>query len=178
MQVSTNGTSTSRTSYKKHERRNSIVDWTLTDELRTNGFNIIKEISPISFLIQLNDNSEYEGSFKNCQREGFAKQTWPDGNKYEGFYIADQPNREGVFYFQNGDYYKGNFQDGKFHGQGEYVGKDGMRSVGQWKNNKKNGNIHEIFDNVEEFEGQYEDGVRSGEGVLQFPDGSKYTGSF
>ena len=47
-------------------------------------------------------------------------QIWPDGSKYEGYWLNDQANGKGRLIHHDGDTYEGNWVNDKADGQGTY----------------------------------------------------------
>ena len=60
--------------------------------------------------------------------------------------------------FANGDVYEGECKYGKQHGQGKKVFANGDMYVGEWKDGKQNGHGTYTFVNGDMFKGEYKDG--------------------
>ena len=58
---------------------------------------------------------------------------------YEGNWLNDKIEGEGILTYLNGNRYSGEWKDGKIHGQGEFTWADGSKYEGKWKENKRNG---------------------------------------
>ena len=71
----------------------------------------------------------------NCQ----GIDTFPNGGKYDGEWIANLPNGQGTFTFPGGYKYVGELKDGKYHGQGTFTFANGNIYVGDWKEGKYDG---------------------------------------
>lgn len=77
-------------------------------------------------ILSYDDGSEYCGYFVHGWREGFGDQQFASGDRYIGFWKADEFHGKGVYYFgRNGCHgkYQGLFKKGLFHGFGERVWK-------------------------------------------------------
>ena len=46
-------------------------------------------------------------------RHGYGIQVWPDGARYEGYWLNDKANGKGKFYHVEGDIYDGDWVDDK-----------------------------------------------------------------
>lgn len=67
--------------------------------------------------------------------EGIFK--WPDGQQYEGEYKNDQKNGQGIFTWPDGRKFIGNWVDGKIDGIGTFIGNVGNIKQGVWENGKR-----------------------------------------
>lgn len=85
--------------------------------------------------IQLESGAVYEGDWKNCMRDGFGKQKWPDGSVYEGEWLEDKSSGKVRFLFLIIIFLKNHVQKT----QGKLVHADGDVYDGEWKNDKANG---------------------------------------
>jgi len=72
----------------------------------------------------------------NCNREdcltGLGTFTYPDGTRYEGEFLANNPSGQGVVDYANGDHYIGYWQLDKPHGDGKMVYQNGDVLDGKW----------------------------------------------
>lgn len=127
--------------------------------------------------------SRYTGQFQNSQRHGQGKMTYADGNVYEGTFFMgkkqgsegsmffassgdryvgawknDQPNGQGVYYFESKERYEGSFVNGVFEGEGTMYYPDGAYYAGEWSNNKKHGRGVLHYSDGTEKHGQWEMG--------------------
>ena len=59
--------------------------------------------------------------------------TWPEGNKYCGFYENDKKSGFGIYYSPSGKFYIGFWKDGKQDGFGKYINKNKVK-YGIWNN--------------------------------------------
>ena len=46
----------------------------------------------------------------NDRQEGFGREKWPDGSKYEGLYVHGKKEGYGEFWWPDGTIYKGDFK--------------------------------------------------------------------
>ena len=76
----------------------------------------------------------YQGHHKDGKSEGYGVSTWPDGHKYEGQWLNDLMNGEGVFHFADGRLYQGHYKDGRKEGYGVQTWPNGQKYEGQWLN--------------------------------------------
>lgn len=83
------------------------------------------------------DGSVYEGEWKNDMRCGQGKMTFKNGEIYEGEFAQDKEEGQGKKTFVNGDRYEGQFSQGKMHGFGKFIKKDNTIEVDEWKDDKK-----------------------------------------
>ncbi len=63
---------------------------------------------------------------------------WVDGQQYEGNWMEDEFDGEGVWR-KGGAKYVGGFKNGQMHGKGVYTWKDGRKYDGFYLNDKKHG---------------------------------------
>ena len=69
--------------------------------------------------------------------------SWPDGRKYDGYYIQDHKEGEGTYFWvyllkqSDGRSFKGQWKHGKQHGYGDYTHLDGSIKSGYWENGKR-----------------------------------------
>ena len=62
----------------------------------------------------------YEGGFKDGKKHGCAKDTWPNGDYFEGAFTDGHMGPYGSFtWASKGVTYRGQWKDGKRHGFGE-----------------------------------------------------------
>ncbi|CDW82176.1 UNKNOWN [Stylonychia lemnae] len=104
-----------------------------------------------------NDGTRYEGSWKDCIKEGQGTFYYQDGSFYNGDFMDDMPHGYGKRIFIDGSNYEGQLQAGVFNGSGKFRWSDGSEYDGQWRNNEMKGvgtkrlrngqiEIHGIFD--------------------------------
>lgn len=81
----------------------------------------------------------YEGEWKNNERHGKGVCTFKDGTKYDGEWQNDSQNGQGKCTWSNGDRYEGEWQNGNRTGYGEYFYSNGDIYKGNWENGMKQG---------------------------------------
>ena len=74
--------------------------------------------SQFNELIQSQQESTYEGSWKLNQRSGYGVMLWPDGTRYEGQWLNDQ-RLHGKQTMTDQNEYEGQFQNDNIHGVGK-----------------------------------------------------------
>jgi len=132
--------------------------------------------------------------------------TWPNGDRYDGEFVAHKPDGKGVFLYANGDRYEGEFSAGKFNGKGVYIwgpnskwagdryegdwvagfrtgngiltSANGRCYEGEFVNNKFNGKGVITHNGDTICEGSFVDDKLYGKGILLFPNGDRYEGEF
>ncbi|MDP4822256.1 MAG: hypothetical protein NWR67_14700, partial [Saprospiraceae bacterium] len=67
----------------------------------------------------------------NCEN-GEGTYAYPDGSKYEGFFVNGKPSLRGTFYYPNGERYVGGFKNGLPDGDGKLYRLGGEIRTGQW----------------------------------------------
>lgn len=100
----------------------------------------------------------YIGDFKNGLKHGKGRWQKGEGEQisvYEGDYVNDKKEGQGVFRWASGNLYEGEFKDDERHGKGTMVWTDGSKYEGDWFR-----------------------GIQHGYGVISFPDGTQKEGYF
>eukprot|EP00347_Sterkiella_histriomuscorum_P001950 403370043 len=116
---------------------------------------------------------------KNFQlQNGYGIQLWPDGSKYEGFWLKNQAYGFGRFILCDGESFEGNWKEDKAYGYGKYFYTDGSIYEGEWYNDKQEGMGYESWPDGSRFEGQYKEGKKNGNGKFTWKDGAQYEGSW
>ena len=125
------------------------------------------------------EKAKYEGNYLNGQKSGVGKMTYPNGDVYEGEWVADKFNGEGTYtYKKSGDIYSGSWLNGKKHSFGRYE-YEGDRSmlIGNWDNGQfKTGKWE--FKGAGYYEGTFKFGRPLGTGKFTFPSGLTQMGSY
>ena len=103
------------------------------------------------------DGTKYIGQFKNNNFDGKGKMEWKDGFFYEGYFLNNFLHGEGYLRGNNEHIYKGQFQNGKFHGEGIF----------KWINRNES---------TEYYKGNYSNGQKDGKGEFHFKNGHIYSG--
>ena len=87
-------------------------DWTVQEvEDRS------REIKPICVL---ENGAVYQGEWLvlpngESQKDGRGVQIWPDGSRYDGFWVNEEAQGYGRLVHANGDVYEGEFKNDKFN---------------------------------------------------------------
>jgi hypothetical protein len=119
-----------------------------------------------------NQNSWYNGTWKEDAKHGSGYERFEDGSRYEGDFVNDQKTGKGKFVWADGSSYTGDFLDGQLTGHGDYRWKDGRMYLGEWKDGKMNGRGKFTYaDGVKVYEGQYVNDKKEGMGVYKWEDG-------
>jgi antitoxin component YwqK of YwqJK toxin-antitoxin module len=102
--------------------------------------------------------------------------------KYEGYFINDLLNNEGIEYYDNGNIKcKGFFKNGLLNGYGvEYYENNNIKYEGYFKNGVLNGYAIEYYDfGNKKYEGYFKNGLLNGDGIEYYIHGDKkYEGNF
>ena len=78
------------------------------------------------------DGTQYDGKWENDKENGQGKCTWSNGDRYEGTWINGLRTGFGEYFYSNGDIYKGDWQDGMKQGQGTMSYVSGEQKTAQW----------------------------------------------
>lgn len=133
----------------------------------------------------------------NCEN-GEGTYAYPDGSKYEGFFVNGKPGSRGVFYYPNGDRYEGGFRNGLPDGEGRLYQVNGEIRTGKWmagewtgksggfsqpttgciSGNCDNGVGTYIFKNGDRYQGAFFAGLPHGQGKVTYTNGEYYEGAF
>ncbi|MBQ3081449.1 MAG: hypothetical protein IJC49_03250 [Clostridia bacterium] len=121
----------------------------------------------------------YEGSFANNTMDGYGKYTWAGGNTYEGYYQKDARHGEGILVIRSGESmsrYEGEWINDKKQGNGVQEYDNGDRYSGKFiaglpdtRVTDENGNFVLMED------GRYEHGS---EAIYTYASGRQFTGYF
>jgi len=57
--------------------------------------------------------------------------------RYEGDYVDDKKEGQGIFYWPDGRKYEGGWKNGKQHGIGTYTSAGGKTKQGEWDEGKR-----------------------------------------
>ena len=116
--------------------------------------NIPEGIGKIYFINEY--HCYYYGEINNYSCEGYGIYYFNENSFYEGFWKNDSPSKLGIEKWEDESSFKGEYFKGKKNGIGIYFWKDGSYYEGQWKNNLINGygiyhypnNNNDINDNI------------------------------
>lgn len=82
--------------------------------------------------------AQYVGTFKEGYKNGHGVKTWANGDRYEGQFVNDLKEGQGLYVWGpesawSGDRYRGEFKADQREGQGIYEFANGDRYEGLWK---------------------------------------------
>ena len=120
------------------------------------------------------DGSQYVGTFKDGQRDGFGKFIWSsDGvsrtgekyptSEYLGQFRNGLRHGPGVLRWVNGNVYMGDFMDGQVHGFGTKEYEDERTYIGNWRDGKREGFAKYTFADGSIYVGGYKDNKKHDE---------------
>ena len=90
--------------------------------------------------MEFHDGAKVEGMWEKNKLFGRAKMIYPNGDVYDGNWINNQKDGEGIYTMCNGDsVYKGFFKADLMHGKGILKYENGDEYEGDFKYNKKDG---------------------------------------
>lgn len=98
---------------------------------------------------------QYEGTFKQNQREGQGKLLTSTGDQYEGEFARHKMNGNGVMTYADGGVYKG-----------------------EWEASQRCGNGHMVWAGNDEYEGKWEADRAHGDGLFTHPAGYERDGEW
>ncbi len=124
------------------------------------------------------DESSYEGEWKNGKRDGLGILCWKDVSKFIGEFIEDKVLGFGKLIHEDGDVYTGYWNDFQAQGIGYYKTKKEASYEGYWKDDKQNGFGIEKWPRGSNYLGEYIDGNKEGFGILNFEGNGGYEGEF
>ncbi|KAJ3124415.1 prolactin receptor [Nowakowskiella sp. JEL0407] len=102
------------------------------------------------------------------ERHGKGRNTFPNGDIYDGMYENGKRSGTGTYIWKNGTRYIGEFKDNKRNGQGQFVYLDGSFYKGQFENGRRNGTGVFKYANGDEYDGQWKDDLKHGKGTYTF----------
>ncbi|KAG8453172.1 hypothetical protein GDO86_004841 [Hymenochirus boettgeri] len=103
---------------------------------------------------------------------------YPDGSKYEGDWVDDQRQGQGVYTYPNGDTYSGDWLSHQRHGQGMYTYADtGSKYIGTWVNGKQEG-PGELIHLSYRYQGKFVNNTPLGPGKFVFDIGCEQHGTY
>lgn len=121
--------------------------------------------------IQYKNKDEYHGEWVDDKRkDGNGAMIYSNDDEYQveyqGNFVDDKRNGEGVIVYKNGDQYEGEWINDKRHGEGTIYYSDGRRYKGNWVEDKIQGEGGMMYPDGSTYVGTWADGKRQGEGVL------------
>jgi len=124
------------------------------------------------------DQSSYEGEWKDGKRDGYGILCWGDESKFMGKFEDDKVVGYGKLWHDDGDIYRGYWKEFQAEGIGVYKTKKGAYFKGEWKYDRQNGFGIENWPKGSNFMGEYYDGNKNGIGMLSFGSKAGYKGEF
>jgi len=118
------------------------------------------------------NGDQYNGSFRNGQREGHGTITWQAGGEYVGEWHANCMHGTGTRRYVNGNMYNGEYDQNQRHGNGRLYYANGDMYHGEWMRDKMQGEGRYYYQSGQSFEGTFVDSQRHGKGKLQRTDGT------
>ncbi|KAJ3098627.1 Radial spoke head 1 [Phlyctochytrium planicorne] len=113
----------------------------------------------------------YEGQYAFGERSGLGVYKWKIGAKYVGEYKNSLRDGVGTLFYPDGSKYKGPFQQGKRHGaNGSYYYANGDVYTGDWRNDAKNGRGTYLYKCGSKKVGLWVDGALAGPGEIVHAD--------
>uniref|UniRef100_A0A7R9U9L5 MORN repeat-containing protein 3 n=1 Tax=Pinguiococcus pyrenoidosus TaxID=172671 RepID=A0A7R9U9L5_9STRA len=143
-----------------------------------------KSLGMASKLQPYIQSGTYVGEWVEDKKEGFGKQVWEHGAKYEGEFLAGKRHGRGTLWVLEGPKlrkrYSGDWVSGKRQGLGVAIGNGKTADIyeGEWYMNKRHGRGKMRYANGDVYEGEWHGGVRSGFGVLQKANGDRFEGQW
>ena len=92
---------------------------------------INRELRPI---VTLENGAIYQGEWNvdTNQKDRRGVQIWPDGSRYDGFWVNGETQGYGRLVHAEGDVYEGDWIKDKAHGYGVYTHYNGSKFSGDW----------------------------------------------
>ena len=87
------------------------------------------------------DQSSYEGEWKDGKRDGYGILCWGDESKFMGKFEDDKVVGYGKLWHDDGDIYRGYWKEFQAEGIGVYKTKKGAYFKGEWKYDRQNGKL-------------------------------------
>ena len=89
---------------------------------------------------------KYTGEWsEKGKRHGRATQIWPDGARYDGYFLNDHQEGYGRIIHGDGDVYLGYWSNDRSNGKGKYTHVDGAYYDGDWVDDKHHGFGKEVW---------------------------------
>ena len=90
--------------------------------------------------VTLPSKVKYIGDWNESgERHGRGTQIWPDGARYDGYFLNDRQMGFGRIITSDGDVYIGNWVNDHSNGKGKYIQSDGAYYDGDWEDDKHQG---------------------------------------
>ena len=125
------------------------------------------------------DGSLYKGYINTkYQRDSYGKLYLNDNSIYEGFFKENRMEGRGILYSVDGYVYDGEFLNGLFHGFGKLVSLNGVVYRGNWKNDMQNGYGEESYVDGSSYCVYFVKGKKNGKGKFVWNTRNSYEGMF
>ena len=124
--------------------------------------------------------ASYRGqvNIENFRPDGMGFKVYPNNSMFEGFFEEGQINGLGRGITSRGEVYQGPFVYDIMEGEGLFQWPDGRLFFGNFHNGKKQGMGTYLWPNGQTYEGEFKNDECFGNGVLHYPDGKKYEGNW
>ena len=115
-----------------------------------------RELLQIKPEMVLPSNIRYAGEWtSDGRRHGRGTLTWPDGARYDGYFVDNYQEGLGRIIHSDGDVYVGYWKKDRSYGMGTYTHMDGAYYEGFWVDDKHHGYGKEVWADGAIFEGDY-----------------------
>lgn len=122
--------------------------------------------------IYIGEVNEYD------KKEGYGKMFYMNRDVYEGMWVNDKTNGEGLYLWKDGGKYLGGFHQGQMHGEGKRLYSSGSIYEGEFANGKRSGKGIMKFKNGDVYDGEWHDEDMQGRGMYKWASGDCYIGEF
>lgn len=123
----------------------------------------------------LQQGGQYNGEWKDSQRHGTGKFTYPNGDWYEGDWLEGKATGQGKFWTRASTY-NGSWDQDLKHGYGEETFEDGHVYCGEYRQGQRHGKGKLTRPDKSVYEGEFADNNQEGYGTLKTRSKHKYTG--
>lgn len=135
----------------------------------------IAQYSAPVYQAQLADGALYQGDMDNNLLHGSGHLTWPNGNTFDGEFVAGVMQGYGEYQGIDGEQYQGMYENGLRHGAGELQRQDYQFSGWFEEGQPRRG---EVTAKAFSYQGEINNNQLHGEGSLTLADGERYSGQF
>jgi len=124
-------------------------------------------------IIKYDDGRVYRGFVDfNNKKQGQGVLTWPNGDKYDGYFKSDKAHGYGTWSWStSGNKYVGEWRENRQSGHGTMSWKDGRTYVGSWLDGKRNGHGVLTWPNSDRYDGKWRNDRMNGVGTKYYKDG-------
>lgn len=126
----------------------------------------------------IEDDSTYEGEWKNGKRDGLGILCFKDVSKYIGEFKDGKVDGFGKLWHEDGDVYTGYWKEFQVQGIGIYQTIRDASYSGYWDKDKQSGFGIEKWPRGSNYIGEYSEGNKEGYGMLNFEGNGGYEGEF